>query len=102
MFSNPIIVGERVCEIKFFDFESSSLFVKEDGTLCIWIDDHKFNKRTVKNKYRLPHLDNLFDLLQGASYLSNWPPFELSTVEGEGEEDVHRLPSRRVMGITSS
>lgn len=36
--------------------------------LCI--DYRKFNKVTIKNKYPLPRIDDLFDQLQGASVFS--------------------------------
>ena len=35
------------------------------------IDYRKLNKVTIKNKYPLPRIDDLFDQLQGASYFSN-------------------------------
>ncbi|KAH0773630.1 hypothetical protein KY290_010767 [Solanum tuberosum] len=47
------------------------LFVrKNDGSLSMCIDYRQLNKVTIKNKYPLPRIDNLFDQLQGASYFS--------------------------------
>ena len=47
------------------------LFVrKKDGSLRMCIDYRQLNKVTVKNKYPLPRIDDLFDQLQGASYFS--------------------------------
>ena len=47
------------------------LFVKKkDGTLRLCIDYRKLNKLTVKNKYLLPRIDDLFDQLKGASIFS--------------------------------
>ena len=47
------------------------LFVKrKDGTLRLCIDYRQLNKLTVKNKYLLPRIDDLFDELKGASILS--------------------------------
>ena len=47
------------------------LFVKKkDGSMRMYIDYRELNKRTVKNKYPLPRIDDLFDQLQGASYFS--------------------------------
>ena len=47
------------------------LFVKnKDGTLRLCVDYRKLNKVTVKNKYPLPHIEDLFDQLNGACYFS--------------------------------
>ncbi|CAL1388171.1 unnamed protein product [Linum trigynum] len=47
------------------------LFVKKkDGTLRLCIDYRRINKVTVKNKYPLPRIDDLFDQLQGSKVFS--------------------------------
>ena len=47
------------------------LFVKKkDGTLRMCVDYRELNKVTVKNKYPLPRIDDLFDQLKGASVFS--------------------------------
>ena len=47
------------------------LFVKKkDGTLRLCIDYRQLNKITIKNKYPLPRIDDLFDQLRGASVFS--------------------------------
>ena len=40
---------------------------KKDGTLRLCIDYRQLNKLTVKKKYLLPRIDDLFDQLKGAS-----------------------------------
>ena len=40
---------------------------KNDGTRRLCIDYRQLNKVTIKNKYPLPTIDDLFDQLQGAS-----------------------------------
>nr|GEU46156.1 retrovirus-related Pol polyprotein from transposon TNT 1-94 [Tanacetum cinerariifolium] len=47
------------------------LFVKKkDGLFWMCIDYHELNKLTVKNRYPLPRIDDLFDQLQGPSVYS--------------------------------
>ena len=47
------------------------LFVKKkDGKLRLCVDYRQLNKMTVKNKYLLPRIDDLFDQLKGASVFS--------------------------------
>ncbi|XP_073024343.1 uncharacterized protein [Primulina eburnea] len=47
------------------------LFVKKkDGTMRMCVDYRQLNRATVKNKYPLPRIDDLFDQLQGTSVYS--------------------------------
>ena len=43
---------------------------KKDGTLRLCVDYRQLNKLTVKNKYPLPRIDDLFDQLKYASIFS--------------------------------
>jgi len=50
---------------------SSDIVVKKkDGTLRLCIDYRQLNIVTVKNKYPLPRIDDLFDQLKGARVFS--------------------------------
>ena len=47
------------------------LFVrKKDDTLRLCVDYRQLNKMTVKNKYSLPRIDDLFEQVKGASVFS--------------------------------
>ncbi|KAK9148292.1 hypothetical protein Scep_007049 [Stephania cephalantha] len=41
---------------------------KKDGSLRLCIDYRQLNRVTVRNKYPLPRIDNLFDQLRGAQF----------------------------------
>ena len=43
---------------------------KKDGSLRMCIDYRSLNEVTIKNKYPLPIINDLFDQLQGAKYFS--------------------------------
>ena len=46
------------------------LFIKKDGSMRLCIDYRELNKVTIKNRYLLPRIDDLFDQLQSASIFS--------------------------------
>ena len=47
------------------------IFVKKkDGSLRLCIDYRQLNKVTIKNRYLLPRIDDLFDQVKGARVFS--------------------------------
>ncbi|KAJ0510834.1 putative nucleotidyltransferase, Ribonuclease H [Helianthus annuus] len=71
------------------------LFVKKkDGSMRLCIDYRELNKVTIKNRYPLPRIDDLFDQLQGASYFSK---IDLRSGYHQlkvRDEDVHKTAFR--------
>ena len=52
-------------------WDAPVLFVKKnDGTLRMCIDYRQINKVTMKNKYPLPRIEDLFDQFKGAGIFS--------------------------------
>jgi hypothetical protein len=53
-------------------WEAPMIFVpKKDGTQRLCVDYHALNVVTIKNKYPLPMIDDLFDQLYGTCVLSS-------------------------------
>ena len=71
------------------------LFVrKRDGTLRLCIDYMQLNKVTIKNKYPLPHINDMFDQVGGSKILSKidlWSGYHQIRIK---EEDVNKTTSR--------
>jgi len=71
------------------------LFVhKKDGTLRMCVDYRAFNKATVKKRYPLPQIDDLFDCLSGAKVFSRIDLrsgyYQIRIAEGDEEKIVFR------------
>nr|GEW42724.1 putative reverse transcriptase domain-containing protein [Tanacetum cinerariifolium] len=66
---------QGIYKTKFLTLRASVLFVKnKDGSLWMCIDYKELNKLTVKNRYPLLRIDDLFDYLQGSSVYSKIDP----------------------------
>nr|GFD08216.1 putative reverse transcriptase domain-containing protein [Tanacetum cinerariifolium] len=61
------------------------LFIKKkDGSMRLCIDYHELNKITIRNRYPIPRIDDLFDQLQGAMHFSKIDLRSLPSVTSEG------------------
>ena len=66
------LLRKDLIEPSVSSFGAPILFVeKKDKTLRMVIDYRALNKLTVKNRYPLPRIDDLFDQLHGAKYFTS-------------------------------
>ena len=75
-----------------------ALFAKKDGSLRLCIDYRRLNQATVKNRYPLPRIDDLFDQLRGASCFSKIDLRSGYHQLGVKEEDIPKTAFRTRYG----
>ncbi|GKD52868.1 putative reverse transcriptase domain-containing protein [Tanacetum coccineum] len=71
---------------------------QKDGSLRMCIDYRELNKLTVKNRYPLPRIDDLFDQLQGSRFFSKidlWSGYHQLRVH---ENDIPKMAFRTRYG----
>nr|GFC70681.1 putative reverse transcriptase domain-containing protein [Tanacetum cinerariifolium] len=71
---------------------------KKDGSFRMCIDYRELNKLTVKNRYPLPRIDDLFDQLQGSSVYSKIDLRSGYHQLGVREEDISKTAFRTRYG----
>ena len=65
------LIEKKVIRPSVSPWGAPILFVKKkDGSMRLCIDYRELNKLTIKNKYPLPRIDDLFDQLKGAKFFS--------------------------------
>nr|GFB64307.1 putative reverse transcriptase domain-containing protein [Tanacetum cinerariifolium] len=89
-------ISSRISATKEDD-KSEGKQVKDDGSFRMCIDYKELNKLTVKNRYPLPRIDDLFDQLQGSSIYSK---IDLRSgyhqLRGEKEENAFQLIKQKL------
>lgn len=86
---------------KFFSMGCTCVICKKkkkDGTMRLCIDYRELNKVTIKNKYHLPRIDDLFEQLQGAIVFSKtdlWSGYHQLKIK---EEDVPKIDFQTIYG----
>jgi hypothetical protein len=71
---------------------------KKNGSMLLCIDYRELNRVTIKNKYPVPRIDNLFDQLKGASVFLNIDLLLGYHQLKEQEEDISKTAIRTRYG----
>src|ERR1041384_3087391 len=80
-------------------YSAPVLFVhKKEGTLRLCVDYRALNKITIKNKYPLPHIDELMDRLVGAQYFTKIDLYSEYHQIRIKKEDIHKTAFRTRYG----
>ncbi|GJY30967.1 putative reverse transcriptase domain-containing protein [Tanacetum coccineum] len=89
-------IRQRLYKTKFLARGAPIIFVKKkDGVIPICMIDRELNKLTVKNRYPLPRINDLFDQLQGSSVYSK---IDLSYLEGKRKIIAYCDASKKGLG----
>ena len=93
------LIDKEYTKLSVSPWGAPVLFVKKkDGTLRLCIDYRQLNKMTIKNRYPLPRIDDLFDQVRGAAVFSK---IDLRSGYHQvriKDEDVHKTAFRTRYG----
>ena len=72
---------------------------KKDGTYRMCVDYHALNKITIKNKFPIPRIEDLFDKLQGCTYFSRIDLKSCYTQIRIVPKDIHKMVFCTTFGL---
>ena len=77
------LLEKKVLSVQVFHHGERQYYLSKRRmeTMRLCIDYRKLNQVTVKNKYPLPRVDDLFDQLQGAQYFQDRFEIRISSIE---------------------
>ena len=72
---------------------------KKDGSYRMCVDYRALNKNTIKNRFSVPRIEDIFDKLQGSTYYSR-----IDLKSGYHQirivpKDIHKTPFRTQFGL---
>nr|GEW89366.1 putative reverse transcriptase domain-containing protein [Tanacetum cinerariifolium] len=80
--------GQRFHSTELIALGSTDIICNKDGSFRICIDYRELNKLTIKNRYPLPRIDDIFNQLQGSQYFSK---IDLSGIYGFDEPNPSKI-----------
>ena len=87
------LLQKQLIEPSVSPYGAPLLFVlKKGGELRMVIDYRASNKLTIKNRFPLPRIDDLFDSLQGSQYCTSLDVAEIRQTKDSLQNSIWPLP----------